>query len=111
MPPTPVIQTEPDLLSFLGLVEQAKPLLDQAGAGDGRAATTLAHSEGHHTVLSARTPSGGAELPNHFAGLPFVLADHGTELTGATIDVSKEGEDGEVGGSGLEGATRRLRLR
>jgi mannose-6-phosphate isomerase-like protein (cupin superfamily) len=107
--PTPVvIQTEPELLSFPDLIEQAKPLLDQARAGDGSAAITLAHYKGHYTMLSARTASGGAELHKHFADFLFVLAGQGTELTGGTIVDPKEGENGEVKGTRLDGAVPRV---
>ncbi len=94
----------PEVLNFSDLAEQGKALLEQARAGTGSAAITLAHYPGHYTMLTARTASGGAELHAHFADFLFVIAGEGTELTGGTIADRKDGPDGETRGTRLEGA-------
>ena len=101
------IQTEPDLFSFPDLREKAIPLMDKARAGDGSASITLARYNGHYTMLTARTASGGAELHKHYADFLFVLTGQGTELTGGTIIDRKDGDNGEVKGSRLDGAVPR----
>jgi len=102
--PAVVLQTAPEVLDFDALAEQGKALLEQARAGSGSAAITLAHYPGHYTMLTARTASGGAEFHAHFADFLFVVAGEGTELTGGTIVDSKEGPNGEIRGTRLEGA-------
>ncbi len=101
------LQTEPELLSFPDLIEQAKPLLEKARAGSGSVGITLARYRGHYTMLTVRTTSGGAEMHKHFSDFLFVLAGSGTELTGGTIVDAKEKPNGEVGGTRLEGAVAR----
>jgi mannose-6-phosphate isomerase-like protein (cupin superfamily) len=56
-------------------------------------------------MLSARTQSGGGELHKHFADFLIVIDGEGTELTGGTMVDGKEGPNGEVRGTHLEGAT------
>ena len=106
-PPTtpPVIQTAPEVLSLDALAEQGKVLLDEARAGSGAAATTLAHYRGHSTVLTARTRSGGAEELTHSSDFLLVVSGEGTELTGGTIVDRTEAISGVIKGSKLEGAT------
>jgi len=99
------IVTQPEVLNLDALAEQGKALLDKARAGSGSAGITLAEYNGHHTMLTARVKSGGAELHGHFADFLIVVAGEGTELTGGTIVDRKEGENGEVKGTKLEGAT------
>jgi len=106
--PPVTMQTEPDLLNFQDLRDQAGPLLEQARAGNGSASITLEHYKGHYTMLSARTASGGAEVHKHFSDFLFVLAGQGTELTGGTIVDPKEGENGEIKGARLDGAVPRI---
>jgi mannose-6-phosphate isomerase-like protein (cupin superfamily) len=107
-PPPIVYQTEPELLNFPDLVQQAQPLLDKARAGSGSAGITLAQYHGHYTMLTARTASGGAELHRRYSDFLFVLAGEGTELTGGTIVDRKEKPNGEAGGTRLEGAVPRV---
>jgi len=102
--PAAAMQTEPEVLNLGALAEQGKALLEQARAGSGSAAITLAHYPGHYTMLTARTASGGAEFHAHFADFLFVVAGEGTELTGGTIIDPKEGTNGEIRGTRLEGA-------
>jgi mannose-6-phosphate isomerase-like protein (cupin superfamily) len=107
-PPQPMpLQTEPELLSYPDLVEQAKALLEKARAGTGSVGITLARYRGHYTMLTARTASGGAEVHKHFSDFLFVLAGAGTELTGGTVIDPKQKPNGEVSGTRLEGAVAR----
>ena len=101
----PVIQTQPEVLNFEALAQQGKELLEKAKAGNGSAGITLANYNGHYTMLTARTQSGGGEQHKHFADFLFVIDGEGTELTGGTLVDAKEGPNGEVRGTRLEGAT------
>jgi mannose-6-phosphate isomerase-like protein (cupin superfamily) len=104
-PQTPAtMQTTPDTVNLNDLAEQGKALLDQARAGTGSVGITLARYPGHYTMLTARTASGGAELHANFADFLFVVAGEGTELTGGTIIDPKQGPNGEMKGTRLEGA-------
>ncbi len=103
--PDPVVQTQPEVLNLKALAEQGKALLETAKEGSGSAGITLAHYRDHYTMLTARTKSGGGELHKHFADFLFVIAGEGTEMTGGTMLNPKELPDGEVRGTGLEGAT------
>jgi mannose-6-phosphate isomerase-like protein (cupin superfamily) len=107
-PGPPVITTTPELLDFADLAERGKPLLDQARQGNGSAGITLAHYNGHYTMLTARTASGGAELHQHFADFLIVVDGEGTEMTGGTIVDPKTNPGGEIRGKTLEGATPHL---
>jgi mannose-6-phosphate isomerase-like protein (cupin superfamily) len=104
-PGPPVITTTPELLDFAELAERGKPLLDQARNGSGSAGITLAHYNGHYTMLTARTASGGAELHQHYADFLIVVDGEGTEMTGGTIVEPKTNPGGEIRGKTLEGAT------
>ena len=104
-PPTPIIQTQPEVLNLDALDAQGEQLLAKARDGGGSAGITLAHYRGHYTMLTARTKSGGGELHQHYADFLFVIAGEGTELTGGTLLNPKDQPDGEVRGTGLEGAT------
>jgi mannose-6-phosphate isomerase-like protein (cupin superfamily) len=104
-PVAPLIQTQPEVLNLDALAEQGNALLQKAREGNGTAGITLAKYKGHYTMLTARTKSGGGELHNHFADFLFVVAGEGTEMTGGTMLNPKELPDGEVRGTGLEGAT------
>ena len=99
------ITTTPEELNFDQLAQQGKALLDQARQGSGSAGITLARYNGHYTMLTARTASGGAELHGHFSDFLIVVDGEGTEMTGGTIVDRKEGANGEVRGKTLEGAT------
>ena len=101
----PPMQTAPDVQSMASLAEQGKAVLEKARAGSGSASLTLANYNGHHTMLTARVKSGGAEQHMHFADFLIVLDGEGTELTGGTMVDRKESPDGENRGSKLEGAT------
>jgi mannose-6-phosphate isomerase-like protein (cupin superfamily) len=101
----PVIQTQPEVLNFDALAQQGKDLLEKAKAGNGSAGITLAEYNGHHTMLTARVKSGGAEQHTHFADFLIVVDGEGTELTGGTIVDRKDGPNGEIHGTKLEGAT------
>jgi mannose-6-phosphate isomerase-like protein (cupin superfamily) len=104
-PSAPVIQTQPEVLNLDALADQGKALLEKAREGSGSAGITLANYNGHYTMLTARTKSGGGELHKHFADFLFVVAGEGTELTGGTMLNPKQLPDGELRGTGLEGAT------
>lgn len=99
------ITTTPEVLNFDELAQRGKPLLDQARKGSGSAGITLARYNGHYTMLTARTASGGAELHQRFSDFLFVVDGEGTEMTGGTIVDRKEGANGEIRGKTLEGAT------
>lgn len=101
----PVMQTMPDVVNLEKLAEQGKELLAKAKAGSGSSGITLSEYPGHHTMLTARVKSGGAEQHMHFADFLVVLDGEGTELTGGTMVDRKEGANGENKGSKLEGAT------
>jgi mannose-6-phosphate isomerase-like protein (cupin superfamily) len=103
--PNPPLQTQPELLHMADLAEQGEPLLAKARAGKGSAGITLANYNGHHTMLTARVKSGGAEQHMHFADFLIVVAGEGTELTGGTMVDRKEGPGGENHGTRLDGAT------
>jgi mannose-6-phosphate isomerase-like protein (cupin superfamily) len=105
-PPAPVIMTSPEVLNLDALAAQGEELLAKARAGNGSSGITLANYRGHYTMLTARTKSGGGELHQHFADFLFVIAGEGAELTGGTMLNPKDQPDGEVRGTGLEGATR-----
>ena len=107
-PTPPVIQTQPEVLNFDALAQQGKELLEKAKAGSGSAGITLAEYNGHHTMLTARTKSGGAEQHTHFADFLIVVDGEGTELTGGTIVDRKDGPNGEIHGTKLEGATEHV---
>jgi mannose-6-phosphate isomerase-like protein (cupin superfamily) len=102
------ITTTPEVLNFDELAQRGKALLDQARQGSGSAGITLARYNGHYTMLTARTASGGAELHSHFSDFLFVVDGEGTEMTGGTIVDRKEGANGEIRGKTLEGATPHL---
>ena len=102
---TPKIQAQPEVLNLDALAEQGKALLEQAKAGSGSAGITLAHYNGHYTMLTARSKSGGGELHKRFADFLIVVDGEGTELTGGTMVDAKELPGGEVHGTELEGAT------
>ena len=105
-PPTaPVIVTSPEVLNLDALTAQGEELLTKARAGNGSAGITLANYKGHYTMLTARTKSGGGELHQHYADFLFVIAGEGTEMTGGSMLNPKDLPDGEVRGTGLEGAT------
>ncbi len=101
----PTIQTQPEVLNLDGLAERGKALLEQAKAGSGSAGIILANYNGHYTMLTARSKSGGGELHKHFADFLMVVDGEGTEMTGGRMVNAKELPGGEVHGSGLEGAT------
>ena len=107
-PGPPVITTTPELLDFAELAERGKPLLDQARNGSGSAGITLAHYNGHYTMLTARTASGGGELHQHYADFLIVVDGEGTEMTGGTLVDPKTNPGGEIRGKTLEGATPHL---
>ena len=102
---TQPITTTPEVLNFDELTQRGKALLDQARQGSGSAGTTLARYDGHYTMLTARTASGGAELHQNWADFLIVLDGEGTEMTGGTIVDRKDGPNGETRGKTLEGAT------
>ena len=104
-PPAPTLVTPPEVLNLDALAAQGEELLAKARAGNGSAAITLSNYQGHYTMLTARTKSGGGELHGHYADFLFVIAGEGTELTGGTMLNPKDLPDGEVRGTGLEGAT------
>lgn len=101
----PAITTTPEVLNFDELAQRGKALLDQARQGSGSTGITLARYNGHYTMLTARTASGGAELHGHYSDFLIVVDGEGTEMTGGTIVDRKEGANGEVRGKTLEGAT------
>jgi len=104
-PAAPAIQTVPEVLNLEALAVQGEALLARARAGNGSTGITLANYKGHYTMLTARTKSGGGELHQHYADFLFVIAGEGTELTGGTLLNPKDQPDGEVRGTGVEGAT------
>jgi len=101
----PAITTTPELLHLDELAQRGKALLDQARSGTGSAGITLARYNGHYTMLTARTASGGAELHGRWSDFLFVIDGEGTEMTGGTIVDRKDGPNGETRGKTLEGAT------
>jgi mannose-6-phosphate isomerase-like protein (cupin superfamily) len=104
-PAAPVIVTSPEVLNLDALAAQGEELLVKARAGNGSSGITLANYKSHYTMLTARTQSGGGELHGHYADFLFVIAGEGTEMTGGTLLNPKDQPDGEVRGTGLEGAT------
>lgn len=102
------ITTTPEVLNFAELAQRGKALLDQARKGSGSAGITLAKYQGHYTMLTARTASGGGELHAHYSDFLIVLDGEGTEMTGGTMVDPKEGANGETRGKTLEGATPHL---
>lgn len=94
-----------EVLNTAALITQGKTLVEKARASSGSSGVTLAEYKGHKTMLTARVKSGGAELHSRFADFLIVLDGEGTELTGGTMVDRKEGADGEVRGTRLEGAT------
>jgi mannose-6-phosphate isomerase-like protein (cupin superfamily) len=103
---TPLIQAEPKILNFDALAEQGKVLLEKADGGN--ASITLSSYPGYHTMLTVRRKSGGGELHTNYADFMFVVAGEGTELVGGTMVDAKEGANGEVRGTRLDGATAHI---
>ncbi len=101
----PAVVTTPEVLNLDALAVQGRELLAKAKAGSGSAGVTLAQYNGHYTMLTARTASGGGEIHKHFADFLIVVDGEGTELTGGTMVDPKEGANGEVRGTRLDGAT------
>ncbi len=101
----PAITTTPEVLNFNELAQRGKALLDKARSGNGSAGITLANYNGHYTMLTARTASGGAEMHGRYADFLIVIDGEGTEMTGGTIVDRKDGANGETRGKTLEGAT------
>lgn len=99
------ITTTPEVLNLSELAQRGKALLDQAKNSSGSAGITLGHYNGHYTMLTARTASGGAELHQRYSDFLIVLDGEGTEMTGGTIVDRKDGPNGETRGKTLEGAT------
>lgn len=104
-PKTDDITTTPNVVNFDQLTHQAQALLQKAESGSGSAGIVLSRYDGHYTMLTARTKSGGAEYHGNFSDFLIVLDGEGTELTGGTIVDRKEGANGEVHGTRLDGAT------
>ena len=105
VPAAPVMQTMPEVSNFDDLTTKGIDLLAKARTGNGSAAITVSTYPGHYTMLTARTRSGGGEQHQHYADFLFVLAGEGIELTGGTLQNPTENPDGEIRGTGLEGAT------
>ena len=101
----PVITTTPDLLDLADLAHRGQPLIEQARRGNGSAGITLAHYNGHYTMLTARTASGGAELHQHWSDFLVVVDGSGVEMTGGTIVEPKTNPDGEIRGTTLQNPT------
>jgi mannose-6-phosphate isomerase-like protein (cupin superfamily) len=99
------ITTTPEVLNFDELAQRGKALLDQARKGSGSAGITLAQYDGHYTMLTARTASGGGELHQNWADFLIVVDGEGTEMTGGTMVDPKTNPGGEIRGKTLEGAT------
>jgi mannose-6-phosphate isomerase-like protein (cupin superfamily) len=104
-PAAPAIMTLPEVLNLDALAAKGEDLLIKARAGNGSAGITLANYKGHYTMLTARTKSGGGELHQHYADFLFVIAGEGTELMGGTLLNPRDLPEGEVRGTGLDGAT------
>jgi mannose-6-phosphate isomerase-like protein (cupin superfamily) len=102
------VTTQPEVLNFKALAEQGKALVEEARKGKGSQGIVLAKYNGSYTMLTARTKSGGAEMHQHFDDYLFVVAGEGTELTGGSIVDSKTGDNGEVRGVRLEGASAHM---
>jgi mannose-6-phosphate isomerase-like protein (cupin superfamily) len=106
--PDPALTTTATITSPAVLLEQGKSLLEKARTGSGSAGVTLENYKDHHTMLSARTKSGGGEFHGRWADFLIVLEGEGTELTGGTLVDPKPGADGEIRGTRLEGATSHI---
>jgi mannose-6-phosphate isomerase-like protein (cupin superfamily) len=95
-----------DLLTPKDVVAQGAEQLEKAKASaSGSSGVTLAKYPGHYTMITARAKSGGAEVHANFSDFLIVVDGEGTELTGGTVVDPKEGENGEIRGVRLEGAT------
>jgi len=81
----PAVVTTPDMANLEALVEQGKALLEKARAGSGSASVILSEYGATHTMLSARTKSGGAEFHARWDDFLIVIDGEGTELTGGTM--------------------------
>jgi mannose-6-phosphate isomerase-like protein (cupin superfamily) len=101
----PPLQTSPDVLQLPQLAARAKALLAQARKENGSVSLTLSRYPGHYTMLSARTTSGGGEVHTRVSDFLIVIDGEGTELTGGTMVDPKPGDNGEIRGTRLEGAT------
>jgi mannose-6-phosphate isomerase-like protein (cupin superfamily) len=86
------------------LAEQGRALVDKARAGSGSAGIPLSRYQHSFTQLAVRTVDGGGELHKNYSDFLFVLDGEGTEMTGGTMINPKEGANGEVRGTTLEGA-------
>jgi hypothetical protein len=80
-------------------------LAKAATAANGSAGEILARYDGHYMSLNARVKDGGGEFHQNWNDFLFVLDGEGTELTGGTVVDPVSGNDGEISGKRLEGAT------
>jgi mannose-6-phosphate isomerase-like protein (cupin superfamily) len=98
--------TPSDHWSPAHLLEQARPLREQAAKADGSASITLQKYPHHYTMLAFRTKDGGGEFHQHFADLFYILDGHASLLTGGELVSPSTTAPGEIRSASVKGGTR-----
>jgi mannose-6-phosphate isomerase-like protein (cupin superfamily) len=88
------------------LMEQAKPLRDQAIASTGAASETLQKYGVEYTMLSFRSKDGVAELHEKYADIFIVVDGSATLLTGGELTNPTSVGNGDLHGAGILHATK-----
>lgn len=101
----PMIVTTGEAFNMDKLAEQGRVLVEQARKGSGSAGTPLSKYRNSFTSLAVRTVDGGGEVHKKLSDFLFVIDGEGTELVGGTMVDPKEGANGEVRGTRIDGAT------
>jgi mannose-6-phosphate isomerase-like protein (cupin superfamily) len=80
---------------------QLAQLVEQAKAKGSSGGSTLGDYGTHAIKLSARTPSGSAEIHAHFDDVMLVTEGKATLITGGTVVDGRTGADGETHGASI----------
>ena len=92
-----------DTHSTQQLMQDARPLREQADKGSGMASKILDKYPGHYTMLGYRDKDGQAELHKTVADFFVVLEGNATLLSGGTVVNPKPSGPGEVRGDSVQG--------
>jgi len=83
--------------------------LTQQAKSSGSSGATLGDYKSHAIKLSARTPSGGAEIHAHFDDILVVTGGSATLITGGAVVAAQTGSDGEIKRSRIQdGKTQKI---
>jgi mannose-6-phosphate isomerase-like protein (cupin superfamily) len=103
--PSPVRAQKVDTYSPQQLMQEAKPLKEQADQANGLASKILEKYPDHYTMLAFREKNGQAELHKDSADVMFVLEGNATLVTGGSVLNPKTTGPGEVRGDSVQGGT------